>query len=296
MIALDTMLRHTRAAAVLLALPLSFGCVKTPTPTTPPPTPPPAADPGPVTAAQVGDTVFDAWFSMQPVTATAFGDHRYDGRWPDLSAAGIAADLERIETGLTAVAAVDRSHASVDDVVDLGILETELLRQKFAHEVEQPWRGDPLWYATILGNGLEDLVSRDYAPITERAQSTAARLEALPAVVDQAINNLTAAETMKPHATVALAQLAGIKILINEVIPARVSGARPTDRERVAAATEAASTAIDTLAAAINDDLLPNADGQWRLGPVNFERKLRLTLGTDLTGSEIRRAAILEHA
>ena len=277
-----------------LSLALASGCPKNPGP--PPAAPPPAPAPKPLTLAERGDEVFEAWFAMQPVTATAFGDHRFDGQWPDLSAAGIAADRERIDAALATLGAIDKSALTVDEAVDLDILVTELTRQQFVHEVEQPWRTNPLWYATILGGGLEDLVSRDYAPITERAQSTAARLEALPAVIDNAVANLVAADTMKPHATVAMQQLAGLKILINEIIPARTSGARPTDQDRIAAATGPASAAVDKLSELIETTLLPAAAGEWRLGAANFERKLALTLGTDLRATEIRRTAILEHA
>ena len=263
-----------------------------------PPPQPPATEPPAQrepTVAERGDAIFEAWFAMQPVTATAYGDHRFDGKWPDLSEEGIAADLTRIETGLDELAKVDPSALSVDDAVDLGILVTELQRQKFTHDVEKPWRTDPLWYATLVGNGLEDLVSRDYAPITERAQSVASRLEGLPALVEQAKAALVAAEVKPPHANVALSQLEGVKILINQIIPARLAGARPDDRQRVSAATEAASAAIDDLLATATA-LTTQAGGQWRLGAESFERKLALTLGTDLSASEVRRTAVLEHA
>lgn len=298
MIATNSMLcRWIRVTGLCVAGTLALaGCTpKNQGPPKPPPTVEPPA-PAPPTVADIGDTIFEAWFAMQPVTATAFGDHRFDGQWPDLTPEGIAADNKRIEDGLATVAAFEHNGLDINAAVDLGILETELQRQAFEHDVERPWARNPLWYATIIGNGLEDLVSRDYAPLTERAQSTAARLEALPALVAQAQANLVAAETMKPHAAVAVQQLGGIKILINQIIPARVSGARPADRERIAAATEAASTAIDALATTITDTLLPAAEGPWRLGAENFERKLQLTLGTDLSAAEVRRTAVLEHA
>jgi len=282
--------------ALLLSLMATAACPpRNATPPTPP-TDPNAEDNETVDVAALGDAIFEAWFSQQPVTATAYGDHRFDGAWPDLSAEGLEADRKRIDEGLATIEAVERDRLSVDEAVDLAILQTELLRQRFVHEVEQPWQNDPLWYATVLGNGLEDLVSRDYAPITERAQATAARLEALPGVVDQALANLKPEQVKKPHAEVAIGQLAGIKILIDQIIVARVSGARPADRERVEAARGPAVAAIDKLSQAIADDMLPSAKGQWRLGAEAFEAKLQLTLGTDLSASEVRTAAQLEHA
>jgi len=40
---------------------------------------------------------------------------------------------------------------------------------------------------------------------------------------------------------------------------------------------------------------LPAAAGQWRLGPEHFERKLALTLQSNITADELRRVAVVEH-
>ncbi|MCA9711373.1 MAG: DUF885 domain-containing protein, partial [Myxococcales bacterium] len=281
-----------RRAAALAAVLVATGCPKTPPPSEPPPSDD-ARPPAPQ-LEQASTEIFDAWFAARPVQATNIGDHRFDGAWPQLAPADIEADRKRIDDGLARLAAVAAGELSVPDRVDLDILRNELELQRFAHEVEQPWRRNPMWYARMIGDGLEDLVSRDYAPITERAQAAGARLEGLPALVDRAVENLQPGETMAPQTEVAIGQLDGALALIDE-IATRIPGARPADLERIEAATPAAKEAVARLRAHV-EALLPEANAPWRLGKEAFERKLRLTLDTELSADEIRRLAIFEHA
>ncbi|MCA9652460.1 MAG: DUF885 domain-containing protein [Myxococcales bacterium] len=279
-----------RRAALCLSLLTAAACPKEPPPPAPPAEPPP---PSPQ-VADLGDQIFDAWFAARPAQATAIGDHRQDGRWPALGEADIAADLARIDDSLARLEAFDASGLGPSDRVDLDMLRNELLLQRFEHEVEKPWLRSPMWYAHLIGDGLEDLVSRDYAPVAERAQAVAERLEGLPALIDQAIANLQPGQTMQPQTQVAQRQLDGLMALLDE-LPARLPDAPAEALQRVEAATGPAREAVQRLHEHV-DLLLPEANASWRLGKENFQRKLALTLQTELSADEVRRLAILEHA
>lgn len=264
-------------------------------PKPPPPAPPPPEEPAPPPGlAEISADIFDAWFAAWPVTATAYGEHRYDGQWPAVSEAALEADRARIDSALARLDGLDTTSLDAGQRIDLDMLRSELGRQQFEHEVEQPWKRSPMWYAGIIGGGLEELVSRDYAPVDDRATAAAARLTALPAFVDTAIANLQAGETTEPHTRVALGQLDGIQTLLVE-LPSRFEGIGEAQRAALDEATPAAAEAVLALRAHV-DGLLPSATAPWRLGKENFERKLKLTLQTDLGADEIRRLAILEHA
>lgn len=274
--------------ALLLA---AAACPAKPTPTTPPP----VADVDPRSPLQQAtDEILDAWLQSNPVGATSLGDHRFDGAWPRLAPADLEADLRRIDEGLAKLAAIDPATLTPTERVDLEILRNELELQRFGHEVEKPWTTSPLAYAGTIGTGLDDLVSRDYAPATDRARAAADRLEGLPAFVEQAIQNLQPGQTTQPHTEVARGQLDGALLLLDE-IPGRLEGADAAQLERIAAATPPARAAIQALRDHV-EALLPQASAEWRLGKQAFERKLRLTLHTELSADEVRRLAILEHA
>lgn len=275
------------ALCAAIALP---GCRPEPT------VPPPVEQKKPVVDhdAQI-DALFAAWLAARPVTATSVGDHSHDGKWPDLSAAGIAADSKRIDEAMATVDGLAKGQLTDDQRVDLDVLRAELELQKFSHEIEQPWRRDPSWYTATLGGGLEDLVSREFAPIEVRAQSVAERLEGIPALCQQAAAGLVAAEAYEPHTQVAIGQAEGIIVLIEQVIPQRTEDAPAEIKGRIVAATPAAVAAVRELQAKLRDEVLPGAKGDWRLGAANFERKLELTLQSGISSDELRRVAVVEH-
>ncbi len=281
----------SRAARLLLAgLLCAIACK--PEPATKPPvvTPPMKVD----FAGEV-DRIFAAWLAAAPVTATALGEHAHDGKWPDLSAAGIAADRKRIDDGLAKIQTLAAGQLTADERIDLDVVNNELELQKFAHEVEQPWRRDPSWYTGTIGSGIEDLVSREFAPLEQRGAAVAARLEGLPKLVAQARENLVAAEALEPQTKVAIGQIEGIAQLLEQVIPDRLAPAPQDLRDRIAAATKPALAAIRGLQTELRDNVLPAAKGQWRLGPEHFEKKLALTLQSNITAAELRRVAVVEH-
>jgi uncharacterized protein (DUF885 family) len=161
--------------------------------------------------------------------------------------------------------------------------------------VEKPWTTNPLAYAGTIGSGIDDLCARDFAPVDQRAASLAARLEGLPALVDEAVVNLADPAVIKaPHARVAVDQLAGVEVLVEKEVPARMAGASEALRARIGAATPAALAAVRRLRAHVKA-LEPQARGEWRLGRQAFDEKLRITLQTDLSADEVHAAAREEH-
>lgn len=282
---------RSRLPRLLLALAIQgalVGCKPPPPP--PPPAPPP---PAPPTVAETADAIFAAYFASHPVSATASGVHDHDGAWPDLSEAGIAAERTRIDRARSALAKAAR--AGVDDEVDVEVLTNALDLETFTLDVEQPWRTNPYWYVTLIGAGIDDLISRDFAPVDQRAASVAARLAALPALVEQAKVNLDPAACMLPQTQVAISQIEGLVKLVRNTTLERVAQAPEAARQQVGAASGPAVMALRDLQQHLRTTVLPAAAGQWRLGAENFDRKLKLTLDADVDAAALRRDAVIEH-
>ena len=283
----------SRLSHLVLGLVLCCGGCR---PEPPAPTPPVVAEePPPVDPQSVLDGVFDRWVASNPVNATSLGEHAHDAQWPDLEAEAIARDRRRIEQDLSQLRALDPETLSPEQRVDLALMRNALQLQLFEHEVEPPWVRDPFWYAGIIGRGLDDLVSRDFAPLSERAEAVAGRLEALPRLIEQAQASIDPADAMAPQTEIALSQLDGVASLIQDVIPARTAEAPDSVRGRIAAATAPALEAVEGFRDFLRQRVVPNASGDWRLGEEQFERKLKLTLQTDLSAPELRRIAVVEH-
>src|SRR5205814_1067472 len=52
---------------------------------------------------------FDEFFRLDPVTASAIGDHRFDDRWPDMSEAGHAARVAFADRWIAELRVIDPS-------------------------------------------------------------------------------------------------------------------------------------------------------------------------------------------
>jgi len=281
-----------RLPRLLLALAVQgslVGCKPPPPP--PPPAPKPA--PKPPSVSETADSIFSAYFAAHPVAATAMGVHDYDGAWPDLSEAGIEAERTRIDSARSALG--NAGITSVDDQVDAEVLENALDLDAFVMEVEQPWRTNPYWYVTLIGAGIDDLISRDFAPVDQRAASVASRLAGLPGLVEQAKVNLDAAACMAPQTQVAIEQIEGLVKLVRNTTLERLAQAPEEVRQQVGAASGPAVMALRDLQQHLRTTVMPAAAGSWRLGAENFNRKLKLTLDADVDAGALRRDAVIEH-
>lgn len=263
-----------------------------------------AADDGHA-AADVDESALRSWpvardryleesFARGPVGATLAGRHEWDANWPDLSAEGRRAHAEWLATWAERFAKVE-TPASIDDVVDLGILRDAIALEQLVLEQEDPWQTNPLAWVGLVGSGLDALVVREFAPAPTRMASLAARLDGVPTLVREA--KLALAETAKlraPHTKVAIAQIDGLLVLLDEEIPRVAATVDDTLRAKVDASRGKARAAILELKSHL-ETKLPDARGEWRLGAAAFDRKLRLVLGVDTTAADVRALAELEH-
>ncbi len=249
-----------------------------------------------------GDRVsafLDEYFALNPVHATAAGMHAHDGEWPDLSDEGRAGQLDFVDrwerelramSGLTADEEVDR---------DLLLGELDAMRFDLTGLREEEW--NPLAYVYLLGGGLFPLLTREFAPLGERLASVAGRLEGIPRVLEQAraLVSGSARPVAHFHTEVALRQLGGVTSLADDAVAQAGGAAAEADiaelAPRLRAAADETRVAIQSFAAFLRDEVLPAAEGDGRLGPELFGRKLRHTFKSDLTAERILAQAEREY-
>jgi uncharacterized protein (DUF885 family) len=245
----------------------------------------------------------DETFRLDPLFATAIGEHRHDGRWPDLTEAG---RLERRASGerwLTEFGAM--TDLSPDEAIDRDLLIGELEAARFAETELRDDATDPLSWVYLAGDGIFPLLAREFAPLGDRLTSVAARMETLPGVFDAARETLVgyAGRPVGRFQTeTALKQLAGIGELVDDALAA-ADAARATDPAveaivpRLTAAADVARSAIDGFEAYLRDVVLPSSSGEGRLGPELFAAKMRHTMRSEaLTPDRILAQAELEFA
>jgi uncharacterized protein (DUF885 family) len=248
----------------------------------------------------------DAFVELEPVAATSIGDHRYDGRWPDVTADGRRARLAFIEHWSGVFGALAATDLTRDEAIDRDLVLQELDAMQFSETELRDDAWDPLTWVYLLGDGLFPLLAREFAPLSDRLASVAQRLEGLEAVIDGARETLVGAGPGRPvgrfQTETALEQLPGIVDLIDEALAA-AGAAASTDpavaelRPRLDAAAAAAKAALDGFGRHLSDEVLPTSEGDGRLGTDLFARKMRHTMRSEtLTPERILEAADGEYA
>jgi uncharacterized protein (DUF885 family) len=231
---------------------------------------------------------------LSPLYATAIGDHRFDGEIDDLSADGRRALTEFSQQMLQVLDAIDGSALSRENQVDALILRNQLEYDLFGLNTSQDWAWDPQVYSQAAGGAIYSLMAREFAPVTERLANVTLRIEKLPRLYAQMRENLDPKRVPKVHAETVSRQHAGVLSLIDEMVLPAADALDAEARQRLDAAIAALRTAVVEQQTWIDETLLPNAGGDFRIGAALYDSKLRFALNSELSRAEIGQRADAE--
>ena len=242
-------------------------------------------------AARYLDDIAD----RSPVAATALGDHRADNRLDNVDAAARARIRNTFLDYRETLAGIDRNELSRANQVDAAILHNEIESTLFELDTLEEWAWNPLYYVRLSGNAIYGLLSRNFAPLDERLANAAPRLEQLPRFFAQVRGSLQPERVPKIHAETAIQQNRGIETIIDAMIVPHLAALPPETRERLEAAIDMARAAIAAQQAWLEDELLPRANGDFRIGAELYDRKLAFALNSSLSRRDIRALAEREY-
>ncbi len=262
--------------------------------------PPPPAPPPPPTADQQFEALAQRYIreapELSPADATSLGDHRFDDRLDDVSAAGWQARLTFAELYLAALEPIDRSKLSRANQVDALLLLHELQSDRWRLQTLQDWRWNPLVYTRTAGDALYNLLARDFAPAAERLKNLGKRLDEFPRFLAQVREVLDPARVPKVHAETASKQNAGLKAMLDGEIAAQIATLPQADQEVLRASLAKARSAVSQHQIWLDKRLLPESKGDFRLGSALYDQKLAFALFSPLSRQEIRARAESELA
>ena len=230
-----------------------------------------------------------------PVAATALGDHRADDRLDHVDAAARERLRETYLEYRDALAGIDRDELSRANQVDAALLHNEIESTLFELDTLEAWAWNPLYYVRQSGNAIYGLLARDFAPLEERLDNAASRLAQLPRFFAEARESLQPERVPKIHAETAIQQNRGLASIIDAMIVPRLAEASPETAERLEASIETARAAIAEHQAWLEEELLPRANGDFRIGAELYDRKLAYALNSSLSRREIRTLAEREY-
>lgn len=218
---------------------------------------------------------------MYPERATSLGEHRYDHLLNDYSMAGIKRSREFNQKYLDRLKQIPLDKLSKVNNVDARIMRDNLEYNVFRIDVLREHEWNPLYYN--VGTAINNLISRNFAPLNERIKNAKSRLEQIPQVVAAAKANLK--NPPRVHTETAILQNKGVINLIKGDLQMFIDEAGM--KADLAPAQEKAIKALEDYGAWLEKDLLPRSNADFRLGEEKFRQKLRFALESQLSKEEI---------
>lgn len=225
---------------------------------------------------------YERYLATHPEEATQLGDHRFDRRSSDASAAGIAADRRLYRKTLDVLQAIPASSLPPDHAVDRAILENDLRARLYDIEELKTFTWEVVDYSAT--EGVYVLLARDFAPIRQRLAAANQRLQAIPALLAAAKKNLK--HPPRVFTETAIAQNKGAISFVQDDLDDFIKQA-PEMKAVLAPARARAIAALKDYGRWLEADLLPRSDGDFRFGKAHFEQRLKFALDSDLGADEI---------
>jgi uncharacterized protein (DUF885 family) len=231
----------------------------------------------------------EGFLSSHPEYATELGDHRFDGDLTDyspetrrrmlISARQVRDALKKFD---------DYAQLTGPNQVDVRVLRDNIDNEIFELEELKEAEWNPLVYNQSLANSLYLIIARDYDSPENRIPNLRKRLEAIPHVIEQAEANLQ--HPPRIHTETAIEQIQGAINLVREGLSPLLDRS-PQQKKEVAPVQEKTAKALEDYKKWLQTDLLKRSDGNFRIGPDKFQKKLRFTLASDLTTEELMKRA-----
>ncbi|HLE89029.1 MAG TPA: DUF885 domain-containing protein [Candidatus Limnocylindria bacterium] len=243
------------------------------------------------------DDLLADYCRLQPADATELGNHAYDHHWPDLTDAGRAAWSDWLRDAEARVTAFKPGRKQRDDAIDRRVLLENVAAMRFYADELREAEWNPMSYVYLFGSALFTMLAREYAPIGERLHAIASRLRGLPAALDASKGALTAPRgtgaraVSRFHTEKAVERMAGVADLVGLAVTEAEAVGDAALLEELRAAADVATSALNGWVEWLRDELLPAADGDFRLGPELYAAKFRHALKSTLSPAELEQRA-----
>lgn len=226
---------------------------------------------------KVAEAFYAGWLESAPTEAAGLGYHEYDGKLPDYSAPALAthiAALKRSLAELEAFAGKLSERRELERQVLTAHIQSELFQ---LDELKAPMR-NPMFYMWSIE--LSDYVSRDYAPLEQRARGLIGIAMGTRAYLETAAANLPEAMP-RPWIATALMQVEGSIDFAKKDVRAAMKGLPAELDQELEAALGTYVTALEGYAALLKQRLASATD-DYALGADVFLKMLASTEGVQV--------------
>ena len=250
---------------------------------------------GAVKAAEMDDRFetlaaryIEEFTELSPVRATELGDHRYDAKLNEISKVARQKRAAFCRSYLKQLADIDRVKLGRQLQIDHELLEHDLNMTLWQLEVLRQWEWNPLVYTGLAGSSIYSLTARDFAPLEKRLANVASRLEQFPRFFEQVRQTIVPKLVPPIHAETAVKQNRGVLSILKNLVEPNIEKLPAKQQIRLHAAVNTARSAVEKQQVWLEKELVPNARGNFRIGPKLYDQKLKFTMQSDLSRDKIR--------
>ncbi len=226
----------------------------------------------------------EAYFVAHPDFAVRAGRHEFDGKMPDLSAAGINNEIRRLRDEKERVAnfrdsALNKTQRFERDYV-ASVITADLF---WLESAEWPYR-NPQFYADVVDPDV--YVSREYAPLDQRLRAYTEYARSIPAVLEHVRANLRT-PLPKTYVDIGHTTFGGLVSFYEKDVPAVFASVKDEQLKRdFNEANGAAIKAMRDLDAWFKSQE-STATSNFALGAAKFSEMLRATEGVEIRLDEL---------
>jgi len=206
---------------------------------------------------------FERLLRDNPILATAIGIHEHDDELGDASVDALLAEVEADKAHLTMIESLDPDELSEEARFERD-LEIHNVRQSTLEAEElRIWERRSIALDT-LGDGLFLLFVRDHAPLAERLQAIAGRLEDAPAYLEQARTRARAPQ-VRLWQKIEIESASEMPSFFDEIVAAADGVLGDRDFRRLERAVDGAKIAVAEHRGWLHDTLADGTD-EWATG------------------------------
>lgn len=230
--------------------------------------------------------MFEKYMKLNPFIATMLGLHEpYDRLWGDGSSKRYRDNLALLEEWNERVKAIDYNALNDDNKIDYKTIEHALKLERFYFNEFKMFERNPDPFFEEVGGAIFIMITRDYAPIEERIDAIAARLEKLPEFLKQFRTRFEKSRPVKLWTETALEACQQVPMLFQFIAMAAKGLVSEKTQQRLQKAVENLNQPIKEQMEWLKT-LLPRAEENWALGREKFDKLLKIrNLG--MTADEI---------
>ena len=239
------------------------------------PRPAPATEHGPLDDRfyDLVESRFRRVMRDNPVAATYFGIHEYDDELGDGGRETLLAEITADREHLAAIEGLDPAGLSAPVRFERDLEIHNVRRSIFEGDELRIWERRSLALDTV-GDGLFLLFVRDHAPLAERLDAIAGRLEAVPRHLEEA-RTRSSEPQVRLWQRIEIESAGQLPALFDELVAAGGDTLAPAEQRRLERAAGAATVAVDLYTTWLEGTLETGTD-EWPIGRERHDRMVEL--------------------